>query len=364
MASSNDEDGNTPQPQGQVESAVRNLVSLLLNTMQNNNLTRPTETGHSAAAAAAAAAPPPPPPPPPPPQIQSLEHEMTRSFPGYFKSNFRKGKKRCLTPSQNVRTTIRQTTLHFYLLPKHTSHTPLPIEELELLQAGMGRQTVTLPEDGDHNEISRLLAETFPKMRDLSGGWLLYKSTGGGGRRKLVVIPPETEGYSTKALRAISANGKNTFYIVPLQETLDTSPLPLDSQHFTKMPKQTCYQCNKGMPLQMLAVHIKTCKGNEFFDEMGDESSDQLSIVDKGNVDPMIQVCPICLKEFPEDEITYHASLCGESFDSGSTNVADDQIASTSSQTPVFIQKKRQVNFKCSCTNILLDTVIFFYLFF
>lgn len=88
----------------------------------------------------------------------------------------------------------------------------------------------------------------------------------GSGRRKLTVIPPEAEGYSVKALRAVSS-----FYIVPLQETLDTSPLPSDSEHFSKMPKKTCYQCNEAMPLHMLAVHIKTCKGKLTSDETGEE---------------------------------------------------------------------------------------------
>ncbi|XP_063732181.1 uncharacterized protein LOC134859572 [Eleginops maclovinus] len=218
-----------------------------------------------------------------------------RSFPGYFKSDFRRGKKRCLTAAKHlVKTSIKTTALHFYLLPKNISHTPLPTEELELLQAGMGRQTLTLPEDGDHAEISRLLADTFPKMEGLCGGWLLHKATGGSGRRKLTVIPPEAEGCSVKALRAMSAGGKVTFYIVPLQETLDTSPLPPDSHCFSKMPKKTFFQCNEVMPLQMLAVHIRTCNGKLSSDETVDEV-----------------VCPICTKEFPEDEITVHASLCG-----------------------------------------------------
>lgn len=69
----------------------------------------------------------------------------------------------------------------------------------------------------------------------------------------------------------MSVGGKAIFYIVPLQETLDTSPLPPDSQHFSKMPKKICYQCNEVMPLQMLAVHIKTCKGKLSSDETGDE---------------------------------------------------------------------------------------------
>ncbi|KAK5865337.1 hypothetical protein PBY51_016510 [Eleginops maclovinus] len=233
MAESNEEN-NMPQRQGDraVESAARNLVSLLLNTMAASGSGRPTETV----------------PPAPSRNVGlSVPQEMARSFPGYFKSDFRRGKKRCLTAAKHlVKTSIKTTALHFYLLPKNISHTPLPTEELELLQAGMGRQTLTLPEDGDHAEISRLLADTFPKMEGLCGGWLLHKATGGSGRRKLTVIPPEAEGCSVKALRAMSA------------------------------------------------VHIRTCNGKLSSDETVDEV-----------------VCPICTKEFPEDEITVHASLCG-----------------------------------------------------
>uniref|UniRef100_A0A673BNW8 HECT domain-containing protein n=1 Tax=Sphaeramia orbicularis TaxID=375764 RepID=A0A673BNW8_9TELE len=76
------------------------------------------------------------------------------------------------------------------------------------------------------------------KMEGLYGGWLLHKATGGSGRRKLTVIPPEAEGYTTKALQAVS---------------------------------KTCYQCNERMPLHMLAVHIKTCKGKLFDDDDGDD---------------------------------------------------------------------------------------------
>uniref|UniRef100_A0A3B3CM35 HECT domain-containing protein n=1 Tax=Oryzias melastigma TaxID=30732 RepID=A0A3B3CM35_ORYME len=125
--------------------------------------------------------------------------------------------------------------------------------------AGMGRQSVCLPEDSNHTEISKLLVEAFPKMRKLS------------------VIPPEAEGYTAKALKTQSGGGKTTLYIMPLQETLDTSPLPPDSQHFSKMSKMTCYQCNEVMPLQMLAVHIKTCSGKSASDETDAEEEENVS---------------------------------------------------------------------------------------
>ncbi|CAI5646093.1 uncharacterized protein LOC100707485 isoform X2 [Oreochromis niloticus] len=315
MAESNNGSNNTtPQYQGNgaVESAVRNLVSLLLNNISTNPSGRPTESGQ------------------PEPRTLTIQQEMTRSFPGHFKSNLSRGKKRCLTSTkQLVKAGSKTTGLSFYLLSKNTSYTPLPAEELELLQAGMGRQTVSLPEDGDHAEISRLLEETFPKMEYLCGGWLLHKATGGSGRRKLTVIPPETEGYSVKTLKAVSGGGKSTFYIVPLQETLDTSPLPPDSQHFSKMPKKLCYQCNEVMPLQMLAVHINTCKGKFSPDETDDEESELCIVKSKCKV-----ICPICTKDFPEDEITVHASLCGDSFQC-MVPEENDQTTCTPTQTSV-----------------------------
>ncbi|XP_076740306.1 uncharacterized protein LOC106676427 isoform X2 [Maylandia zebra] len=166
-------------------------------------------------------------------------------------------------------------------------------------------------------------------MEYLCGGWLLHKATGGSGRRKLTVIPPETEGYSVKTLKAVSGGGKSTFYIVPPQETLDTSPLPPDSQHFSKMPKKICYQCNEVMPLQMLAVHINTCKGKFSPDETDDEESELCIVKSKCKV-----ICPICTKDFPEDEITVHASLCGDSFQC-MVPEENDQTTGTPAQTSV-----------------------------
>ncbi|XP_039467119.1 uncharacterized protein LOC120439868 isoform X3 [Oreochromis aureus] len=310
MAESNNGSNNTtPQYQGNgaVESAVRNLVSLLLNNISTNPSGRPTESGQLE------------------PRNLTIQQEMTRAD---VKSNLSRGKKRCLTSTKQL---VKAGS-------KTTSYTPLPAEELELLQAGMGRQTVSLPEDGDHAEISRLLEETFPKMEYLCGGWLLHKATGGSGRRKVTVIPPETEGYSVKTLKAVSGGGKSTFYIVPLQETLDTSPLPPDSQHFSKMPKKICYQCKEVMPLQMLAVHINTCKGKFSPDETDDEESELCILKSKCKV-----ICPICTKDFPEDEITVHTSLCGDSFQC-MVPEENDQTTGTPAQTSVCTSDVRFVN--------------------
>lgn len=63
-------------------------------------------------------------------------------------------KKRCLTATKHLRrVTFKTTSPTFYLLPKNSAHTPLPVEELKLIQVGMGRQMVSLPEHGDHTEV-------------------------------------------------------------------------------------------------------------------------------------------------------------------------------------------------------------------
>lgn len=129
---------------------------------------------------------------------------------------------------------------------------------------------------------------------------LFFLLKGGSGRRKLVVIPPEAEGYSAKTLRSMSSGGKATFYIVPLQESLDTSPLAPDSPHFSKMPKTSCYQCNEVMPLQMLAVHIRTCIGKLSSDD--DNHEDQVRItkvISVYNVMPIgVQISHACKESY------------------------------------------------------------------
>lgn len=44
-----------------------------------------------------------------------------------------------------------------------------------------------------------------------------------------------------------------------------------DIRHLSSASWLTCYQWNEAMPLQMLAVHIKTCEGKLSSDETGDE---------------------------------------------------------------------------------------------
>lgn len=46
----------------------------------------------------------------------------------------------------------------------------------------------------------------------------------------------------------------------PLQEELDTNPLPPEAKEFEKIPKAQCTTCEKMVPLQILPAHIKECK--------------------------------------------------------------------------------------------------------
>ncbi|RXN35693.1 G2 M phase-specific E3 ubiquitin- ligase-like isoform X1 [Labeo rohita] len=153
---------------------------------------------------------------------------------------------------------------------------------------------------------------------------------GGCGRRKPIVIPPEAEGYSAKNFKSVSSGGKTIFYVVPLQDSLDTSPLAPDSPHFSKMPKTTCYQCSE----VMLAVHIKTCIGKlSSDDDREDQISDVWVVEDKSKV-----ACPICYSEFLKDDITIHARVSVERESSVATCADEGFPVHTSACTPKSLE--------------------------
>ncbi|KAK0142023.1 hypothetical protein N1851_020290 [Merluccius polli] len=138
-----------------------------------------------------------------------------------------------------------------------TDQTPRQQEEVQLLEAGMGKRTLTVMENASHDEIVSQLEEKYSKLKNLSGGWLCYKASGGHGQRKLNLITTESEGYNARLLKNMSVNGKHILYVVPLQERLET-PLPHDAPEFERMAKSTCQKCGIIMPLQFLALHIKS----------------------------------------------------------------------------------------------------------
>lgn len=76
---------------------------------------------------------------------------LLRGFPGFFRSSVR-GKRRSLGLGNNL-TTVRSIRLQVFLLPGPTERTPKSSREMELLQAGLGRRTVSLPENACHPEV-------------------------------------------------------------------------------------------------------------------------------------------------------------------------------------------------------------------
>ncbi|MED6272540.1 hypothetical protein CHARACLAT_031427, partial [Characodon lateralis] len=159
----------------------------------------------------------------------SVESEMARSFRGFFKR-----------ASKNDTISISSV-------------------ELEHLQAGLGKRTLSITSGLTHAELSCLLRTTYPKMLDLEDRWLIYKAAGGNGRRKMYPVPLEAEGYTGSLIRRASSGGKYLLYLMPLQDELDLTPLPADSPEFALMPKAACKKCKASMPLQMLALHIEKC---------------------------------------------------------------------------------------------------------
>ncbi|XP_067298485.1 uncharacterized protein [Pseudorasbora parva] len=238
-----------------------------------------------------------------PPPAPTVNNEMTRSFPGLF---LKKQGKRRFPETKSIRT----VSIQFFLLPEHTDRTPKGSEELRLLQAGLGRRVVSLPENATHKEIVSILEEEYHKIKQLAGGWLCYKASGGCGQRKLTVVPPDSEGYSTKCLKAASSNGKITIYIVPLQDTIDSTPLSPDAAVFEKMPKSVCKKCGVTMPLQVLALHIDNCAQES--ENASEESPDEdiIYVSEEKKIKSSMELCPVCGGSFPEDMMEFHASIC------------------------------------------------------
>ncbi|KAK2870672.1 hypothetical protein Q8A67_023199 [Cirrhinus molitorella] len=237
----------------------------------------------------------------------TLQQEMQRCFPSLYSGGKRKRKSADI-PRVSV---IKFMEMQFCLQPENTDKTPK--DEAVLLQAGLGRRTINLADNVDHGEISRVLLEEYPKMRDLRGGWLLKKASGGSGQRKTTPLPQGTEGYTAKLLRSSSNNGKNDIYIVPLQEKIDTTPLPYDAPEFERMPKNTCMTCGKVVPLPLIQFHIESCGDNK--GESEEESEQTVEQTAEQDLDVMcVDSCPICGKQFPAEIVAYHASSCGESF--------------------------------------------------
>ncbi|MEQ2242497.1 hypothetical protein ILYODFUR_036433, partial [Ilyodon furcidens] len=250
------------------------------------------------------------------------------SFPGFFK---RGGKRRndLMRPNSTSKFAKiwKPLEVTFFLLASKNDTIPISSVELEHLQAGLGKRTLSITSDLTHAELSCLLRTTYPKMLDLEDRWLIYKAAGGNGRRKMYPVPLEAEGYTGSLIRRASSGGKYLLYLMPLQDELDLTPLPADSPEFALMPKAACKKCKASMPLQMLALHIEKCS------DLSSSDSEEADVIyientasslastnraacsespDQHHSQQMDVIkCPLCNKFFPLLDIG-HASFCGE----------------------------------------------------
>ncbi|XP_062844575.1 uncharacterized protein LOC134303178 isoform X2 [Trichomycterus rosablanca] len=288
----------TSDSQSEIVQSARHLLSLLTSRdaardVANTDMRDQRQGGHS---------------PAPQPEKPSLQMEMTRSFPGIFTKG--RGKRRFPAANLVPAKKIKPLEVAFYLLPKQCERTPNEQEQIDHLQSGLGRRTAHLDEGTTHEELCEALKVLFPKLRMVTGGWLLYKSSGGWGRRKLSLVAPDDIGYTGRILKAASRGGKNLF-IAPVQEELSTNPLQLTDEAFSSMSKATCQKCGVEVPLQLLTEHIKSCGTIDISsdDNLPTENMDSSETEERKSM----QQCPVCTKMFPCDFIEVHASSCGES---------------------------------------------------
>ncbi|XP_041865098.1 uncharacterized protein LOC121654828 [Melanotaenia boesemani] len=250
----------------------------------------------------------------------SLQMEMTRSFPGIFTKG--RGKRRFPATTLIPGKKLKPLEVSFYLLPKQFDKSPTEQEKLIHMQAGLGPRTAHIDESTTHEELCDALKILYPKLGTITGGWLLYKSSGGWGSRKLSLVSPDHSGYIGRLLKAASRGGKN-LYIAPIQEELNTSPLQLNDETFSSMAKAMCHKCRVDVPLQLLKDHISSC---EVIDV---NSNNDLPDSDSHPPENSMQSCPVCMEMFSIYSIEEHASTCGESspieLTSGNTVSEEDQ---------------------------------------
>ncbi|CAJ1053409.1 uncharacterized protein LOC114557815 isoform X2 [Xyrichtys novacula] len=209
--------------------------------------------------------------------------------------------RRKMTPKATPPKPWKPFTFYLYLMNLNSETTPTPEGEFRLAQAGLGKRLINMSNDMSHDQFTLLLQVEYPKMKNLTGGYYLYKATGGQGKRRLTVISPDfNDGYTANALE------------------------------FLHTPEERCQKCRVPYPLHFLQGHIRECKETSSEDDDYETSPADVEILsvtapqatdmmsppvkqDKQNSEEKVE-CPICFQKFTAHLLQVHASACGESY--------------------------------------------------
>ncbi len=85
---------------------------------------------------------------------------------------------------------------------------------------GLGSKTLSLPEDGDVNDIHEEILDSYPQLCDAGGFELLRVPSRG--RSELEQIPSPVGGYTTGFLKDVVKQAR--IYIRPIQKDLSLEP--------------------------------------------------------------------------------------------------------------------------------------------
>uniref|UniRef100_A0A8C2DYB6 HECT-type E3 ubiquitin transferase n=1 Tax=Cyprinus carpio TaxID=7962 RepID=A0A8C2DYB6_CYPCA len=356
---------NPREQNSEIESAVRNLLSCIrrhsspqAHENPNSSPTVAPQPGTSASFGVGQTV----------SRPNTVQQEMQRAFPALYHGSRKRMKK--MAPEPAKLTSVKFLEFQFCLLSKNSQKTPK--DETVLLQAGLGRRTVNIPDNADHTEITKVLLQEYPKLQNLRGGWLPQKASGkfmipnaftyflsfyqhcycfshvylkgDSGQMKTTSLAQDSHGYTAKILKTSSNNGKNVIYIVPLQEEIDITPLPYNAPEFHNMPKNICMTCGISVPFQLLPCPLEDCQSNNVIESESDkekENEEAHGLSHKSDV-ICLDACPICGEEFSAEVMPYHASTCAESFPEIFPSIMDgnsvDETASLPSQTSTRLQ--------------------------
>ena len=176
--------------------------------------------------------------------------EFRQLFASYHPSTSRSGsstssQRRTASNTQaraKKRKTVKDVTIKFFCLAATTQHdVPTNAEKQQLLVAGLGEKKVTLPGEGNANDVSVGLKETFPKLSDSGGYEFMHAKPGS---RELSVIREGQNGHTVDFLKRFVGQGR--VYVRPIQRDLDLNPETAKNEH-GEVVEEICNYCFNNM---------------------------------------------------------------------------------------------------------------------